>query len=117
MPKSFGDKFWDEIEKHRDKNKIDNPFEIGKVISEDPLIIEIEGLPLYRDNLYINPHLLAWEEEVKATTTTVAEHNHQIMIIKHFSKLKVGVHVACYGIDYNDVGKSYQKYVVLEVIE
>lgn len=117
MPKSFGDKFWDEIEKHRDKNKIDDPFEIGKVISEDPLIIEIEGLPLYRGNLYINPYLLAWEEEVNAITTTVAEHNHQIISIQHFSKLKENVHVVCYGIDYDEVIKSYQKYVVLEVVE
>ncbi|AGF56470.1 hypothetical protein B0P06_005261 [Clostridium saccharoperbutylacetonicum] len=117
MPKSFGDQFWEEIEKHRSKNKIDEPFEIGKVISEDPLIIEIEGLPLYRNNLYINPSLLPWDEEVKAITTTVSEHNHQIILIQHFSKLKIDSYVACYGIEYNDISKTYQKYVVLEVVQ
>lgn len=117
MAKSFGDNFWDEIESHRAKNKIDDPFEIGKVVSEDPLIIEIEGLPLYRDNLYINPHLLDWDEKVYAQTTVVDLHSHEIHSIHHYSKLKKDVHVACYGIDYNEVGKTYQKYVVLEVVE
>lgn len=117
MAKTPGDIFWDEIEKHSKKNQIDDPFGIGKVVSENPLIIEIEGLYLYKDNLYINPHLLAWDEEVHAKTTTVDLHSHEVFLIHHYSKLKLGTHVACYGIDYNEVGKTYQKYVVMEVVE
>ena len=117
MAKTPGDIFWDEIEKHRDKNKIDDPFEIGRVVSLDPLIIEIEGLPLYTNNLYINPYLLSWDESVNVTTSTNDNHSHTIATIHHESKLKVGVSVACYGIEYNDVGKTYQKYTVLGVVE
>lgn len=117
MSKSFGDQFWDEIEKHRYKNKIDGPFEIGMVVSENPLVIEIEGLPLYRENLYINHYLLAWDESVNIATSTNNDHSHTIFTIHHDSKLKLGSSVSCYGIEYNEIGKTYQKYVVLEVVE
>lgn len=118
MSKSFGDKFWDEIEKHRDKNKIDDPFGIGKVVSDKPLIIELDGLPLYENDIYINKHLLEWTEYCTGLTTVAGSppHSHGLVSIKHPSKLILGCHVALYGLDYNEVGKSYQKYVVLEVI-
>lgn len=119
MAKSFGDKFWDEIEKHRDRNKIDHPFGIGIVVSEKPLIIELEGLPLYKNNLYINKHLLEWTEYCTGLTTVAGSpaHSHGLVYINHPSKLTLGSHVCMYGLDYNDVGKTYQKYVVLEVVE
>jgi len=117
MSKTFGDKFWDEIESHSKKNKIDDAFEIGKVTSEGPLTIEIAGLLLYINNIYINPYLLSWDESVNVTTSTNDNHSHTIATIHHESKLKVGVSVACYGIEYNDVGKTYQKYTVLGVVE
>lgn len=119
MPKSFGDKFWDEIEKHRDKNKIDTPFGIGRVTSVDPLIIELDGLPLYTKDLYINKHLLPWREYCTGLTTVGGSpaHTHGLVYINHPSKLILESYVCMYGIDYNEVGKTYQKYVVLEVVE
>lgn len=119
MSKTFGDKFWDEIESHRDKNKIDDPFGIGKVVSVDPLIIELDGLPLYKDNLYINKHLLPWREYCTGLTTVAGSppHSHGLVYINHPSKLILESHVVLYGIDYNEDGKTYQKYVVLEVVE
>ena len=116
MTKSFGDRFWDEIDKQSKKNTTDDAFAIGEITSEDPLIIEIEGLPLYVNNLYINSYLLSWDESVNITTSTNDNHSHTIATIHHDSKLRVGTPVACYGIEYNEVGKTYQKYVVMEVI-
>lgn len=115
MAKTPGDLFWDEIEKHNKKNAVDDAFEIGKVTSLDPLIVEIEGLPLYKSNLYINPYLLSWSEQVNITTSI--NDNHTMATINHESRLKVGALVVCYGIEYNEVGKTYQKYVVMEVVE
>lgn len=117
MTKTYGDRFLDVVEGHNKKNKIDDPFEIGTVVAESPLTIEIEGLPLYRENLYINPYLLSWDETVNITTSINENHSHTITTINHSSKLIVGVLVACYGIEYNEVGKTYQKYVVTEVVE
>ncbi|NFO30941.1 DUF2577 domain-containing protein [Clostridium botulinum] len=111
------DEFWNSIDSQQEKNMIDEPFEIGKVTSIDPLVIELEGLPLYKNNLYINPYLLEWDEKVNITTSINNEHSHTISTIHHYSKLKKGTKVACYGIEYDDNGKTYQKYCVLEVIE
>lgn len=118
MAKSFGDKFWDEIEEHRDKNKIDDPFGIGKIVSKIPFIIELDGLPLYENNLYINKHLLPWREYCGGLTTVAGSpaHDHGLIYIDHPSKLILGSHVVLYGIDYNEDGKTYQKYVVMEVV-
>ncbi len=116
MSSSF-DEFWNSIDLQQKKNTVDEPFEIGKVVSIDPLVIELEGLPLYRNNLYINPYLLAWDEEVNILTSVNNEHSHDITIIHHYSKLKIGSNVACYGIDYDKQGETYQKYCVLGVIE
>ncbi|AIY80938.1 hypothetical protein U728_1071 [Clostridium botulinum 202F] len=115
MASSF-DEFWNVIDNQQKKNMIDEPFEVGKVTSLDPLVIELEGLPLYRNNLYINPYLLAWDEEVNIKTSINNEHSHTISIIQHHSKLKLGSNVACYGIGYDESGKTYQKYCVLGVI-
>ncbi|NFS76577.1 DUF2577 domain-containing protein [Clostridium botulinum] len=111
------DEFWNVIDNQQKKNMIDEPFEVGKVTSLDPLVIELEGLPLYKNNLYINPYLLAWDEEVNISTSVNNEHSHNITIIHHYSKLKIGVKVVCYGIEYDKQGKTYQRYWVLEVIE
>ncbi|WP_315074062.1 DUF2577 family protein [uncultured Clostridium sp.] len=115
--KSSFDRFWDNIESHYKSIQIDAPFEIGEVISEVPLIIRLGELSLNSDNLYINPYLLAWDEKVNITTSTVEDHNHTISIIHHDSKLKVGNSIVCYGIEYNEQGKTYQRYCLLEVIE
>ncbi|MBY6977142.1 DUF2577 domain-containing protein [Clostridium botulinum] len=116
MSSSF-DEFWNSIDLQQKNNTIDEPFEIGKVTSIDPLVVELEGLPLYKKNLYINPHLLAWDEEVNITTSMNDKHSHTITTIHHRSKLKLGLNVACYGINYDEQVKTYQKYCVLEVLE
>lgn len=114
--KSFGDFFWDSIDKQQNENTRDDPAEIGKVISLEPLVIEIDGTPLNSNRFYINPYLLAWDEKVNITTSSALDHNHNISVINHPSKLQIGSYVYCYGIEYNSISKSYQKYIVLEVV-
>lgn len=116
MPKSKAEIFLDMLNKQQEKNTKDEAMEIGKVTSLEPLVIEIEGLPLYSNNILINPYLLAWDEEVNITTSTSSDHSHDISIIHHSSKLQVGSNVYCYGTEYNSEGKSYQRYIVLEVV-
>ena len=41
-----------------------NEIEIGRVISVEPLQIMIKDLPLFRNNLYINPDLLEHTKEI-----------------------------------------------------
>ena len=98
------------------KNTADAPMEIGRVTNLNPLTIEVEGLPLYENNLYINKYLLAWDEEVNITTSTNDNHNHTITTIHHPSKLQVGYYVGLYGLEWNKEGKTYQKYLLLNVI-
>ncbi|MBW6408960.1 DUF2577 domain-containing protein [Clostridium weizhouense] len=114
MASSF-DEFWNSIDLQQKKNTVEEPFKIAEVTSIDPLVVELEGLPLYKNNLYINPYLLAWYEEVNIITSTNDNHNHTISTIYHYSKLKIGSNVVCYGIEHN--GTEYQRYVVLGVIE
>lgn len=116
MPKSKAEIFLDMLNKQQQKNTKDEAMEIGKVTSLNPLVIEIEGLPLYSNNILINPYLLAWDEEVNITTSISSDHSHNISTIHHNSKLQIGSNVYCYGAEYNSEGKSYQRYIVLEVI-
>ncbi|NFT97979.1 DUF2577 domain-containing protein [Clostridium botulinum] len=116
MSSSF-DEFWNSIDLQQKKNTVDEPFEVGKVTSLDPLVIPPDGLPLIRNNLSITPYLPALDEEVNIKTSINNEHSHTISIIQHHSKLKLGSNVACYGIGYDESGKTYQKYCVLGVIE
>lgn len=46
-------------------------FQIGKVISSDPLEIYCNGLPLYENNLYINTELLENTKEFTTLTGTI----------------------------------------------
>jgi tmRNA-binding protein len=48
-------------------------FEIGRVISVDPLQIVNGGLPLFKENLYINPDLLAHTREFTTLTGTIGD--------------------------------------------
>lgn len=48
-------------------------FEIGKVISLSPLEIDNGGLPLYENNLYINPNLLENTRKFKTLTGVVGD--------------------------------------------
>jgi hypothetical protein len=98
------------------KNLIDDGFTIGRVTNLDPLTIDVEGLPLYINNLYINKHLLEWDEQVNIDTSTVDNHSHTITTIHHPSKLEIGNLVSMYGIEYDSSGKSYQRYCVLDVL-
>jgi hypothetical protein len=47
--------------------------EIGRVISINPLQISVEGLPLTKDNIYINPTLLEHTMEVTTLTGTIGD--------------------------------------------
>jgi hypothetical protein len=93
-------KFMDILDTHFEMNSIPDAFEIGQVTCLDPLTINVGGLPLYQDNLYINKYLLAWDETVDITTSTVDNHNHTISTIHHPSKLEIGNLVSMYGIEY-----------------
>jgi hypothetical protein len=104
------------MNKQFQKNSIEDGFTIGKVISIDPLTIDVEGLPLYEKDLNINKYLLAWDETVNITTSTVNDHSHTINIIHHLSKFNINDSVAMYGIEYDDDGKSYQRYCVLAIL-
>jgi hypothetical protein len=109
-------KYLDVINAQFQKNAIDDGFTIGQIISLDPLTIEVEGLPLYESNLYINKYLLAWDETVNIETSVVDDHSHSISIIHHPSKLIVGYSVALYGVEWDTDGKTYQKYCLLDVL-
>lgn len=41
-----------------------NEIEIGRVVSVEPLQIMVKDLPLFRNNVYINPDLLEHEKEI-----------------------------------------------------
>lgn len=98
-------------------NIADEPMEVGKVTSVDPLIVEVGGLPLYETNLYINKYLLAWDEEVNIVTSIDNEHSHTINEIHHLSKLNINDYVCLYGVEWNSMGKTYQKYHLINVIK
>jgi hypothetical protein len=109
--------FFNVINNEFKNNIIDPPMEIGKITSINPLIIDLGGLPLYEDNLYINRYLLPWDEEVDVTTTVVQGHSHKVLLIHHPSKLKVGYYVGLYGLEWDETGKTYQKYHLIDVIK
>lgn len=100
------------------KNMIDDGFAIGKVTNIIPLTIEVEGLPLYSENLYINSYLLEWDETVNIETSVNGSpsHSHTINVIHHPSRLQVGQSVALYGLEWNSDGKTYQRYCLLCVL-
>ncbi len=116
--KSFGDFFWDSVDRQQAKNTKDENMEIGKVINESPLIVKVDGLDLYIKDLYINPHLLEWDEPVHAYTTIAGSppHRHEVLKIHHYNKLKVGVYVQLYGVEWNDKSKTYQRYILSNLL-
>ena len=116
--KKFGDFFWDSVDRQQMKNTKDENMEIGKVINENPLIVKVDGLNLFSKDLYINPHLLDWDEPVHAYTTYAGDplHRHEVLEIHHYNKLKVGVYVQLYGIEWDDKAKSYQRYILSNLL-
>lgn len=116
MRTSF-DEFWEYIDKNNKETLPEDAMYIGHIINEHPLQIKIDDLVLGESKLKINPYLKEWTEEVNAHTTTTLDHSHSVLSITHPTKLKKGKQVFCYGFEYNEESKSYQRYVVLEVIE
>jgi ABC-type transport system substrate-binding protein len=100
------------------KNQIDDGFEIGTITNIYPLTVEVDGLPLYKDNLYINKYLLEWDETVNIETSVNGNpsHNHIINTIHHPSKLQIGCLVTLYGLEWDSDGKTYQKYCLLNIL-
>jgi hypothetical protein len=105
-------RFFDVINSEQKDNTVDEPMEIGIVTNLSPLTIEVGGLPLYTSNLYINKYLLAWDENV---TITYGDNTSQ-SVIHHPSKFQVGYYVGLYGLEWNEAGKTYQKYHVIDII-
>lgn len=61
------------VEKTSNKYIDIKDFEIGRVISVDPLQITCAGLPLFKENLYINYDLLANTREFITLTGTIGD--------------------------------------------
>ncbi len=61
------------IEKTSSDNIDIKEFEIGKIITSNPLEIKSDGLQLYEDNLYINSNLLEHTREFTMLTGTVGD--------------------------------------------
>ena len=111
------DEFWDYIDKNNKETLAEDAMFIGNIINIQPLQIKIDDLVLGESKLKINPYLKEWTEEVNAHTTENSSHSHSILTITHPSKLKIGKQVFCYGYEYNEDSKSYQKYIILAIIE
>ena len=111
------DEFWDYIDKNNKETFAEDAMFIGNIINIQPLQIKIDDLVLGESKLKINPYLKEWTEEVNAHTTENSLHSHSILTITHPSKLKIGKQVFCYGYEYNEDSKSYQKYIMLAIIE
>lgn len=111
------DEFWDYIDKNNKETLAEDAMFIGNIINIQPLQIKIDDLVLGESKLKINPYLKEWTEEVNAHTTENSLHSHSILTITHPSKLKIGKQVFCYGYEYNEDSKSYQKYIILAIIE
>ena len=106
---SLSDLFKNEME----KILIDDAFKLGTVISLNPFIVQFDDTSFYGDRLIINTRLKEYREPVKVITDDSVVSK----TIVHPSKFSEGCTVACYGIEYNKACNSYQKYVVLEVVD
>lgn len=116
MARTIGDEYLDFFDSYKKSLDIDDAMDIGKVVNLEPLKIKIDGLVLDEDNLVINPYLKQWTETVNAHTTTNLDHSHTVINITHPSKLNINTKVFCYGFEYDEVAKTYQRYYVLEVV-
>ena len=116
MAKNSGDLFLDFLDDYQKQTEKDEAVNIGKIINEVPLQVRIDGLVLDESDLMINPYLREYTEQVNAITTEVSEHSHTVVNITHLSKLKINKKVFCYGFEYDESSKTYQKYYVLEVM-
>lgn len=99
-------------------NTLEDAFTMGKITSVAPLIIKVQNLPLYEEDLIIPYYLNAYTDQVNITTSTNDNHNHNISSIHHPSKFELNRIVCLYGIEPDSKNKhgSYQRYVVLGVL-
>lgn len=67
------EKILSRIEKTSSDNIDVKEFQIGKIITVDPLVINLDGLPLYNENLYINTNLLEYTREFTTLTGTIGD--------------------------------------------
>ena len=97
------------------KNTLEDAFTKGKIISVNPLIIDVQGLALNENDLDINKYLLAWDEEVIISDS----YDSYSRTIHHPSKLHVGDYVGLYGLnpDSNTAKGTYQKYILEYVLK
>jgi hypothetical protein len=101
------------MDTHLEQNTKDEPMEIGQVTSINPFTIKIGDLCLYSSYLYISKYMFAWDENVIITNS---DNTTSTISIHHPSKVNVGDYVGLYGLEWNDIGKTYQRYYVLNII-
>lgn len=119
MPLSNGERLLNIMTKNQRRNTLEDAFTIGKIISVNPLIVDVGGLQLTERNITINKFLLEWDETVDITTSTNDSHSHTITTIHHPTKLNIGDYVSLYGQspDEQSAKGSYQKYVLQYVLK
>ena len=119
MAKTNGELFVELMENSIKSNRIEDAMNIGKVINLSPITIKIGELIIYPKDYTINPYLLPWREYCDGLTEVGGSppHTHGMVYIDHPSKIKFNSLVTCYGIDWDEESKSYQKYLILEVIK
>lgn len=101
------------------RNIIPDALCFGKIENVNPLCILVNGkLPLYSENLIIPSDVLEHTEKVYARTSTNGEHshNHTVTEITFPSQLEIGKFVVLYGLQYREISKSYQKYILMKVV-
>lgn len=118
---SFGDFMVDFMKKQCAINTAEEELCLGKVISESPLIIQLNTseMPLYEDDLIISKNLKEYDEPVLYTTNVSGIHSHTISYIHHYSKLTKGTNVILYGINPSEAKyaskSTYQQHIVLGI--
>lgn len=119
LARSIGDRFLDILSKNQQRNTIEDACSIGKVVSTNPLVIDVQGLQLTESELNINKHLLEWDETVNITTSLNDNHTHTITTIHHPSKLNVGDYVSLYGQEPDEISSkgTYQKWILQFVLK
>ena len=119
MAKTKGDMFLDLFENTINRTRIEDAMYIGIVVNMSPIRIKIGELILEEEDFTINPYLLPWREYCDGLTKEggYPTHTHGMVYLDHPCKFKLGSEVTCYGMNWDDSGKTYQNYLVLEVIK
>lgn len=120
MANKIQDKLRSMMRNEQTKNAIPDALCFGRIVQENPIVIMLnDKIPLEINDLIIPEDLLEHTEQVTATTSTnggTYSHSHTVTSITFPSKLKEGKLVVLYGLQYKEISRTYQKYLVLKVI-